>query len=87
MHRARVAVAKILRVVVHNLSSIPANSPLRTEKPDIFHVFGALLPLHDVYLVSDDGEVDEWRDFWVKAQPIMLRLGELLAESQEGESK
>jgi len=87
MHRARVAVAKLLRAVVHNLSSIPTNSPLRTEKPDIFNVFGALQALHDVYLVSADGEVDEWRDFWNKTQPVMLRLGELLALSQEGDSK
>lgn len=85
MHRARVAVAKLLRAVVFNLSSIPANSPIRAQKPEVFNVFGALVPLHDVYLTSVDGQVDEWREFWSKAQPIMIRLGELLAEPEEGD--
>ncbi|KAF9457882.1 hypothetical protein BDZ94DRAFT_1272009 [Collybia nuda] len=76
--RARKAVASITRAVVRDISSIPLNSPLRTEQTEVFGIFGALQALHDMYLM--DAEVDNWGEFWSRAQPVVLSLGMKLDE-------
>jgi hypothetical protein len=69
---------------VHDLSSIPLNSPLRTQHSGTFDIFGALLALHDMYLLDADGKVEEWTAFWSRAQPILLTLGMKLDEDGYG---
>lgn len=68
----------ITRAVVRDISSIPVSSPLRTEQTEVFNIFGALQALHDMYLM--DGEVDNWGEFWSRAQPVVLSLGMKLDE-------
>lgn len=82
--RARTAVVTIMRAVVKDLSSVPAASPLRTEYSEMFGIFGALLALHDVYLVDTSLDVEAWREFWPRAQPIILSLGMKLDENGFG---
>ncbi|KAM6497622.1 hypothetical protein JOM56_005570 [Amanita muscaria] len=85
--RARRAVANITRAVVHDISSIPLTSPLRGEQVRLFEIFDALQPLHDVYLENmREGEVDagEWSEFWKRAEPVLLTLGETLDQGGFG---
>ncbi|KAF8955341.1 hypothetical protein BDZ97DRAFT_1858331, partial [Flammula alnicola] len=82
--RARRAVAIITRTIVNQISSIPLSSPVREKHPDIFNVHGALVPLSDVHLAEPDGAVEDWKEFWARAQPVLLGLGEKLDEAGYG---
>lgn len=66
------------------MSSIPENSPLRQEHAELFEISGALQPLHDVYLANGDPDAQEWIDFWSRAEPVLIALGEKLSESGFG---
>lgn len=63
---------------------MPISSSLRTEKSGIFDILGALQALHDVHLVNGDGEVENWTEFWSRAQSVVLGLGMKLAEEGYG---
>ncbi|KAG6840477.1 hypothetical protein C0991_006460 [Blastosporella zonata] len=82
--RARVAVPVILRATVHHLSTVPLNSPIRTEHPDIFDIFGALQAIHDMYLTEKIPDLETWTSFWARAQPVVLELGMKLDEKGFG---
>ncbi|KAF8625650.1 hypothetical protein AX15_005271 [Amanita polypyramis BW_CC] len=85
--RARRAVATITRAVVQDISSIPESSPLREQHAELFGVFGALEPLHDVYLKNTENnqmDVREWGDFWSKAEPVLISIAQALDEKGFG---
>ena len=94
--RARKAVLAITRAVVNDISAVPLNSPLRTDNVEIFSIFGALQTLHDAYVVNgtEEGVLDNWGEFWSRAEPVVLSLGTKLDEDgfgldlgKEGEGK
>lgn len=78
------AVLSIARAVVHQISSIPINSPLRTEKHEIFDIFGALQAMHDMYLMDDIADFKHWAEFWSRSQPVLFELGIKLDEKGYG---
>ncbi|KAG6812704.1 hypothetical protein H0H92_001207 [Tricholoma furcatifolium] len=82
--RARVAVPTILRATVHQLSTVPLNSPTRTTHSDIFDIFGALQSIHDMYLMDDIPDLQTWTAFWSRAQPVVIDLGMKLDEKGFG---
>ena len=91
MYRARLAAVSILKAVRSNINSISQNSPLRKEQTEIFDLFGALTPLFDQHLpVGKDVSLEEWKELWETASPILLATGMKLDEKgygfdQEGE--
>ncbi|KAG6836237.1 hypothetical protein H0H93_009929 [Arthromyces matolae] len=93
--RARKAIPVILRAAVHQMSSLPLTSPIRTEHPDLFDVFGALQTIHDTYLKDDIVDIETWSEFWSRTQPVIVDLGTKLndkgfglpADEMEGEQK
>lgn len=83
--RARSAITALTRTIVRDLLSISQSSDLRSQHAEVFAVFGALLPLHDVHI--SDGEAlgqPAWSEFWSKAQLIILTLGTKLDEAGYG---
>lgn len=82
--RARVAVPIILRAAVHHMSTVPLNSPLRREHPDIFNIFGALQAIHDMYLTGTISDLETWTTFWSRVQPVVIELGMKLDEAGFG---
>lgn len=88
MYRARLAVISILKAVRTNINNIPQNSALRKEQTEIFDLFGALTPLFDSSLPTEqDVSVEEWKEFWEKASPILLATGLKLDEKGYGFDK
>jgi hypothetical protein len=81
---ARKSVATITQAVVQDISAVPISSSLRTEKSEIFNIFSALQALHDMYLVNDTIEPENWTEFWSRAQPVVLALGMKLDEEGYG---
>ncbi|KAF8951527.1 hypothetical protein BDZ97DRAFT_1886056 [Flammula alnicola] len=82
--RARRVVAILTHTIVNQISSIPLSSPVREKYPDIFNIHGALVPLSDIHLEEPDGAVEDWREFWARAQPVLFGLGEKLHEAGFG---
>ncbi|KAF8060662.1 hypothetical protein FPV67DRAFT_302071 [Lyophyllum atratum] len=83
--RARASVGVIIKAAVHQMSSVPANSPVRSDQADVFDIFGALHAIHDMYLTdSDISDLETWSDFWMRAQPVVLELGMKLDEKGFG---
>ncbi|KAH0589564.1 hypothetical protein H2248_005300 [Termitomyces sp. 'cryptogamus'] len=85
--RARIAVPVILRAVVHNMSTVPLDSPLRREHSDIFGIFGALQAIHDMYLTDTISDLQTWTTFWSRVQPVVIELVTTLDEKGFGLSK
>ncbi|KAJ7165642.1 hypothetical protein C8R43DRAFT_987182 [Mycena crocata] len=81
LYRSRSAVFKLTKTVVARLSSISESSPLRKHS-GIFDLLGALEPLFLVY--DDSHNIQEWRDFWGRAQPVLLSLAAQLDEAGFG---
>jgi hypothetical protein len=76
-----------MQAVVQDISAVPFSSPLRSEKSEVFNIFGALHALHDMYVVNSSGEIIEaenWTQFWSRAQPVVLTLGMKLDEEGYG---
>ena len=72
---------------MQDISSIPESSPLREQHAELFGMFGALQPLHDVYLENIEGglmDVQEWNNFWSRAEPVLIALGQALDEKGFG---
>jgi len=80
--RARLAACKLVAAVIHQTTSLPASSPLRTpENKDLFDTAEALKSIGDAYLVGTIETVPEnWTEFWGHAQPALLGLVEALGE-------
>ena len=87
--RARHAIAVLTKQIKTDITSVPPASDLRSRHTQIFALADALGPLCDVHLegiqqnkAPETGEVVDgdakWQDFWTKAQPIVLALGEEL---------
>jgi hypothetical protein len=73
---------------------------LRTEYPQIFEIVGALEPLRDRFLVEvrpvgSEGnktkgwevgleEVQDWKEFWGRAMPVLMELGMRLDDAGFG---
>ncbi|KXN81605.1 hypothetical protein AN958_04399 [Leucoagaricus sp. SymC.cos] len=95
--RARYAIGLLTKTITKDITSIPDTSPLRTQHAQIFALTDALLPLCEVHLDGvaqgtppTSGEiVDEgkWQEFWSKAQPVVLALGEELDKEGYGISE
>jgi hypothetical protein len=61
--------------IVRDLASIPLDSPIRYQDQEVFDVFGALIPLYQMYVAEgQDLGQPAWSEFWSKAQNIMLAL-------------
>ena len=76
-----------MQAAVRDISSVPLGSSLRTEKLAIFDIFGALQTLHDMHLLNgtdERGEMQNWMEFWSRAQPVVLALGMKLDEEGYG---
>ncbi|KAG5640482.1 hypothetical protein DXG03_008341, partial [Asterophora parasitica] len=83
--RARKAIGTILKAAVAQISSVPVNSPLRTDHTEVFDIFGALQVIHDTYLVDDEiVDLKAWSEFWGRTQPVVLELGMKLDEKGFG---
>ncbi|RDB27332.1 hypothetical protein Hypma_004420 [Hypsizygus marmoreus] len=82
--RARSAVIPILNAVVHHISSIPINSSVRAENPEIFDIFSALQAIHDMYLMDSINALENWSEVWPRIQPVVLELGMKLDEKGFG---
>lgn len=78
-----------------DLSSVPQSSDLRTKHQTIFALTDALVPLCDVHLDGLDqnkppltGDIvdsgGKWQDFWQRAQPVVLAVGEELDKAGYG---
>jgi hypothetical protein len=87
--RSRNAVTRLLRAVVHDMTDIPSDSPLRTKHPEIFEVYRRLSRLHDKHL-HGSGEapvVPEWTSYWNSALPMITMLGASLEQAGYGVGK
>jgi hypothetical protein len=83
--RARAAIVVLTGTVVRDLTSIPLKSAIRSEHHKIFEVFGALVPLYDLYIAEgQDLGQPAWSEFWSKAQHIMMALAMKLDEGGYG---
>jgi hypothetical protein len=83
--RARAAIGVLTGTVVRDLASIPLNSTIRADHREIFDIFGALVPLYDVYISEgQDLEQPAWAEFWSKALRIMVPLAVKLDEGGYG---
>ncbi|KAF5347605.1 hypothetical protein D9756_010682 [Leucocoprinus leucothites] len=95
--RARYAIGLITKTVTSDITTIPESAPIRGQHSRIFALADALVPLSEVHLegvVQDtapsSGEIVEegkWQDFWTKAQPVVLALGEELDREGYGISE
>jgi len=88
--RARAAISVLVGTVVRDIDSIPISSNLRVEHRELFDIFGALLPLHDILKMEHHGIAQPaWADFWSRGQYVLITLGQKLDECgyglQEGE--
>ncbi|KAF9442589.1 hypothetical protein P691DRAFT_765058 [Macrolepiota fuliginosa MF-IS2] len=93
--RARHGIALLTKTITNDISSIPLSSELRAQHAQIFALTDALVPLCDVHLQSVEQDIEpltgdvveaggRWQDFWTKAQPIVLALGEELDKEGYG---
>ncbi|KAJ6579620.1 hypothetical protein DFH09DRAFT_1147078 [Mycena vulgaris] len=82
LRRARKSVFLLTESVVTFLSSVSLSSPLREEHSGIFDLLGALQPLCMMYDVDSDTRA--WREFWNRAQPVILELGVQLDQAGFG---
>ncbi|KAJ7499858.1 hypothetical protein FB451DRAFT_46799 [Mycena latifolia] len=73
LDRARKCVFRLTETVSTFISTVPQSSPLRAKHAAIFDLLGALEPLYMIY--SEDSDIQAWRDFWSRAQPVILELG------------
>ncbi|KAF8643332.1 hypothetical protein AX16_009061 [Volvariella volvacea WC 439] len=76
VQRARNAIAAIVRAAVECLSTIPPDSEARRHSKVFEHVNG-LLKLQNMYM-DQDGNVEEWEEFWDCTQFNILCLNEEL---------
>ncbi|KAJ7683555.1 hypothetical protein B0H17DRAFT_1181586 [Mycena rosella] len=70
--RARRCVFNLTETAVAFISLVPRSSPLRAEHTAIFDLNGALEPLYMLY--NEDIDTRQWREFWNRAQPVILEL-------------
>ncbi|KJA24863.1 hypothetical protein HYPSUDRAFT_65167 [Hypholoma sublateritium FD-334 SS-4] len=82
--RARRAIATLARIVIDDITSIPENSLLRKEHPNIFALHGALVPLVDLHLRDPSGSVGDWKAFWTRAESPIFELNTELHNSGFG---
>lgn len=80
MGRARIASAKLIKSVVHQTNSIPATSSLRKDNENVFKIVEALTAITDAHLTNNDGVVEDWKQFWSHAQPVLVGLAQELSE-------
>lgn len=80
LDRARRSVAMLTEKIVNLLKSMSSSSPIRAEHPAIFALSAALENLCISCEALDLG----WRDFWSRAQPVVLELGTKLREAGFG---
>ena len=80
MGRARIASAKLIKAVVHQANSIPSSSPLRKDNEEAFKIVDALTAVTDAHLTNNDGVVEDWKQFWSHAQPVLVGLAQELTE-------
>ncbi|KAJ7618548.1 hypothetical protein FB45DRAFT_1007333 [Roridomyces roridus] len=78
--RARNTILQGTQLLVSRFSGVPATSPLRNAHPQLFGLFGAL----EVLLMAHEVEPQPWRDFWGRAQPLLLDLAAQLDEAGFG---
>ena len=82
--RARRAIATLARIVIDDITSIPENSLLRKEHPNIFALHGALVPLVELHLRDPNGAVADWKAFWTRAESPLFELNTELHNSGFG---
>ncbi|KAJ7124505.1 hypothetical protein C8R44DRAFT_734980 [Mycena epipterygia] len=80
LDRARRSVGALTKKIVALFKSVSSSSPLRAEHSAIFALSAALENL----CISCDALDLGWRDFWSRAQPMVLELGAKLQEAGFG---
>ncbi|KAF8954693.1 hypothetical protein BDZ97DRAFT_1863141 [Flammula alnicola] len=74
----------MIHAMVNLISSIPLSSPVREKYPDVFNINGALVILSDSHLGDPEIALEDWNEFWMRAHPFLVGLGEKLDEGQLG---
>jgi hypothetical protein len=91
MGRARIASAKLIKAVAHQANGISPSSPIRKDNEEVFKIVEALTAVTDAHLTNNDGVVEDWKQFWSHAQPVLVGLAQELTEKgfvlQEPESE
>ncbi|KII87331.1 hypothetical protein PLICRDRAFT_55297 [Plicaturopsis crispa FD-325 SS-3] len=83
--RARKAIVVMGARAFRDVLSVPSDSPLRTNHPDVFKMSEMLHGIYQKHIIdSVVPKVPEWVTFWIEAQAVMLHLGEKLGNEGFG---